>query len=100
MADKTHRSSIAAKSLIYGPFTMCLLSVVYFIPRRESNLGGHQLGADFCLFVNYGTPTYHTKMCAKTLSILISIHFTSQFEESQRNWRFYSRHNTMRQDGL
>ena len=35
-----HRSSIPAKSLIYGPFTnMCLLSVVYFIPRRESNFG-------------------------------------------------------------
>ena len=89
---KVHRSSIPAKSLIYGPFTMCLLSVVYLIPRRDSNFGPISSVCDFCLF-SIMEHKHHTKVCTETLYILISIHFTSKFEESQRNWRFYSRHN-------
>ena len=68
-----------------------LLSVVYFILRRDSNFGQISSVCDFCLF-SIMEHKHHTKVCTETLSIYISIHFTSKFEESQRNWRFYSRH--------
>ena len=58
-----HRSSIPAKSLIYGPFTMCLLSDVYFIPRRESNFGPISSVCDFCL-LSIMEHKHHTR-CAR-----------------------------------
>ena len=82
-----HRSSIPAKPLIYGPFTMCLLSVVYFIPRKDRTFGPISSVCDFCLF-SITEHKHHTKVCTETLSILISIHFASKHEESQRNSPF------------
>ena len=54
------------------PFTMYLLSIVYFIPRRETNFGPISSVCDFCLFSSYGTQTSHQNV--REYLIYLNIH--------------------------
>ena len=91
VSSHSHRSSIPTKSLIYGPFTMCCR--LFTLSQGEKPILDRSARCAISALFSIMEHKHHTKMCANTLSILISIHFTSKFEESQRNLRFYSRHN-------
>ena len=77
----------------YMGHSPCVYFQLFTLSQGEKAILDRSARCAISGFLSIMEHKHHTKVCTETLSILISIHFTSKFEESQRNWWFYSRHN-------
>ena len=86
-----HRSSIHW----YMGHSPCVYFRLFTLSQAkgETAFFANQLGVRFLPFSNYRTPTSHQSVHGNL--IYLNIHSPSKFEESQRNWRFYSLHNNV-----
>ena len=87
---------VATRVPVYMGHSPCVYFRLFTLSQGETAIFmilGRSARFAISAFFSIMEHKHHTKVCTETLSLLISIHFTSKFEESQRNWRFYSRHN-------
>ena len=77
----------------YMGHSPCAYFRLFSLSQGKTAILGRSARFAISAFFSITEHKHHPKICMETLSILISIHFISKHEESQRILRFYLRRN-------